>query len=163
MEESHRCIRTSFEYQILDSIRVRLNLPKKRIEAPMSEIRNDGTYLRHCRLLVRTRNLVQLEMPYYMYIGLDLSRSIVEVYTNGVFLIKKNMKYKKHDKNAVYAVTSLHSQKSLTRLALRELIMSALQRALIVDNQICMNKPLYMVDVTTVSSGPYILTAENKM
>jgi hypothetical protein len=160
MEEFSKCIRTSLEYQILDSIRVRLNLSKKRMKAPLFEVRDNGTYLRHCRLLVRTRDFEQFEMPYYMYLGLDLEKSIIEVYTNGAFFVRKKTRYKRCDDNAVFAVASLHEQESLTGRALKELVMSALRMALISGNHVCVKKPLYRVSVTTFSSGPYILTAE---
>lgn len=155
-------IKSTFEYQILDSIRVRLCLATSRLQAPFFEFCTDPVgYLRNCRLLLRKKNLDGADIPYFLYMGINVFRSVIEIYTDGALLARKVTKnrrngFQRYEGNAVFAVIDLHDSKAMSRKELKETIAKAMSNASIKDSPLCARKPLYKYKVSTSVIGPYV-------
>jgi hypothetical protein len=152
-----QCIRTSLEYQILDMVRLKLQLPLWRLEAPRFEVNKFGHYVRYCRLSVRQRDTDHQEMPGPLYLGLDLSRSALEVYFIDCLYRTKKGNYRRYHGNYVYGMANLCDPKSLTVGFLNNLFRKALQQ---VGQWSNCRRPLLKVAMAYPSIGPYVWTPD---
>lgn len=154
------CIRTSYEYQLLDGIRIRLGLSENAMEAPAFEVDSDtGEYLRHCRLKARRRSLDGYEMPRPMYLGLDMKNQAIEVYMTNCLMETRSGNIKRDaDHNWVYARVSLLDPKQITGTALKRLVRQAVSDAgAKYRSGGQFRKPLFKRAVVYPTVGPYIL------
>jgi hypothetical protein len=117
------CIRTSLEWQILDTIRVKLCLPKRRLEAPLAEANKQGRCIRHCRLRLREKGLAS---P--LYLGLDLDRLSIHFYFHNCLYRTRKNNFLRYDGNYIYAMADLEDPKSLTCNFLRQQIDQIVKR-----------------------------------
>ncbi len=150
-----KCITTSLEYQILDSIREKLKLPSHRLKAPRYEMNEYGQYVRHCRLIVRERHsFLKFQLPSAMMLGLDLNKSIIEIYSIHHRSSRHKSKCKNFGGNRIYGKANLCDPQSLTIKFLRNFIKEALLRAY--GNSLKSKKPLHVLRMTYPTVGPYV-------
>jgi hypothetical protein len=156
----HVCIRTSFEYQVLDEIRRKLGLAPKTMEAPAFEIDpKTQEYIRHCRLRVRCRSSGGFELPRPLYLGLDMEQQLIEVYFTNCLRATRSGNIKRDaDHNWVYGRASLLDPKQITASALNKLIQQAM---CIASAKYAFGgkfeKPMLKRAVEHPTVGPYIL------
>ena len=155
-------IRTSFEYQVLDEIRQKLGLNKNNMEAPAFEVdAKIGTYIRHCRLKVRSRSFDGFELPRPLYLGLDMKQQLIEVYFTNCLRATRSGNIKRDaDHNWVYGRASLLDAEQITCSALTRMIRKAMYDAGARGSNSCslvFEKPLLKRAVEYPTVGPYIL------
>lgn len=158
MEPFLKCIRTSIEYQILESIRLKLRIGERKLQAPQFEMDEHGLYYRHCRLIVRERGLDAHWMPSPLYLGLHLKKMKMELYfTRGVYYTRGGTR-RFFDGNCVYGVADLCDSRCFSIVQLKRWIKLALDRADTLGNEITEKKPLYKIKMVYPTVGPYIWT-----
>jgi hypothetical protein len=148
----HKCIKSSIEYQILESIRTRLKISPHRLQAPTYEMDDVGSYYRHCRLIVRERGLDLCEMPSPLYLGLCLRNLTIELYFRGGLFLTRRGKHRYFEGNCIYGIMNLCDTKNLSGPKLKAWIKSALVKA---GRDIEFKRPLFMMKMFYPTVGPY--------
>ncbi len=147
------CIRTTLEYQILESLRLKLGLHPARLRAPAFEVDQHGVYVRHCRLVIKEN----LASP--LLLGLDLDRLSIHLYFRHCLYRTRSGNLRRFEGNYIYSMMSLEDPKSLAVSNIRRETRRIV--ALALTDQPLFARPLAKVKMIHTSIGPYVWTEPN--
>jgi hypothetical protein len=150
-----RCIRTTFEYQLLEEIRRKLRLARRNLKAPAFEkIPDTDRFIRHCHLVVRQFGLYGEILSRPLFLGVLNGEQMLEFYMTNC--LDDATMHRDKDNNWVYAQLDFADPKSLTTNMLRETARQALVKSTANGNPSFMHhKPLIKRPVIYPTAGPY--------
>ena len=158
IDSNLKCIRTSFEFVILDSVRECLGLSRFRLRAPYFEIDTiTGEYIRHCHLIIKTKMSSGHEFPRPLLLGCNLKNQTLEFYlTDCLVQMVTYPQTVRYAGNWVYAVLDLNDKSSWTAAGIKRVIRSVRDK---IDNLHPL-EPLWKVPASFSTVGPYVWSSE---
>lgn len=157
-EPNLKCIRTSFEFVILDSIRGCLKLSRSRLRAPYFEIDTvSGEYIRHCHLIVKTKMASGRQLPRQLLLGCNLKNQTLEFYITDCLIKVITWPHAvRYAGSWIYAVLDLNDKSSWTAAGIKRVIRSVENK---IDNLYPLS-PLWKVPAAFSTVGPYVWSPE---